>query len=273
MSESDRSVTESGGNGPMIVMIVAGILFCAGSIGGVGFYVWRAARIVAERADEELARAEEAKRAVMQPPTAGPDEPFVRVARAMADGLNDSTRLADSYTPQGKPLLSWRVHLLPRLGEAELYKKFRLDEPWDGPTNSKLMTAIPSIYDPAGPRFGWGPGWTYVRGFTQEGAIFEARARYLLRDVPAGAENTVAIIDVAEPITWTKPDELLWKVGGARPKLGGTGPKDDSFLAATADGHVYRIKRSISDDTLRQLLDRRHDPRVFRLPPDSLLID
>jgi hypothetical protein len=273
MTDSDPMPNESNGNGPMIIMVVAGILLCAGSIGGVGFYVWRAARVVGERAEVELARAEEARQAAMQPAAAGPDQQLTRVARAMAEGLNDPVRLSDSYTPAGKPLLSWRVHLLPRLGETELYKKFRLDEPWDSPTNSKLMVAIPAFYDPPVPRKGWGLGWTYIRGFSHEGAIFEARAGYLLREIPAGAENTLAIVDAGEPITWTKPDELLWKPGGSRPKLGGTGPTDDSFLGATADGHVYRIKRAIADDTLRQLLDRRHDTRVIRLPPDSLLID
>jgi hypothetical protein len=34
----------------------------------------------------------------------------------------------------GKQLLSWRVALLPFLGEMELYKQFHLDEPWDSET-------------------------------------------------------------------------------------------------------------------------------------------
>ncbi|HBE67153.1 MAG TPA: hypothetical protein DDW52_03290, partial [Planctomycetaceae bacterium] len=31
----------------------------------------------------------------------------------------------------GKPLLSWRVHLLPFMDQQALYEKFHLDEPWD----------------------------------------------------------------------------------------------------------------------------------------------
>jgi hypothetical protein len=31
----------------------------------------------------------------------------------------------------GKPLLSWRVALLPQLGYQSLYERFHLDEPWD----------------------------------------------------------------------------------------------------------------------------------------------
>ncbi len=33
----------------------------------------------------------------------------------------------------GKPLLSWRVAILPYVEQQELYNKFKLDEPWDSP--------------------------------------------------------------------------------------------------------------------------------------------
>ncbi len=40
-----------------------------------------------------------------------------------------------NYSGDGKPLLSWRVHILPYLEENELYHQFHLDEPWDSPHN------------------------------------------------------------------------------------------------------------------------------------------
>jgi hypothetical protein len=39
----------------------------------------------------------------------------------------------------GKPLLSWRVALLPYLDSVELHQKFHLDEPWDSPHNLSLV--------------------------------------------------------------------------------------------------------------------------------------
>ena len=42
--------------------------------------------------------------------------------------------------------LSWRVHLLPFLGEKDLHKQFKLDEPWDSPHNRKLIGNIPEFY-------------------------------------------------------------------------------------------------------------------------------
>ncbi|MBV9126015.1 MAG: DUF1559 domain-containing protein, partial [Planctomycetes bacterium] len=39
----------------------------------------------------------------------------------------------------GRPLLSWRVAILPYIEQQNLYNQFRLDEPWDSPTNKKLL--------------------------------------------------------------------------------------------------------------------------------------
>ena len=36
--------------------------------------------------------------------------------------------------PTGKPLLSWRVAVLPYLDLDLLHAQFKLDEPWDGPS-------------------------------------------------------------------------------------------------------------------------------------------
>src|SRR3954452_8845755 len=47
---------------------------------------------------------------------------------------------------QGRPGLSWRVAILPYLGETELYEKFNLDEAWDGPHNRALLGAMPAVY-------------------------------------------------------------------------------------------------------------------------------
>ena len=40
---------------------------------------------------------------------------------------------AYSTDKNGKPLLSWRVHILPFVEGQALYRQFKLDEPWDSP--------------------------------------------------------------------------------------------------------------------------------------------
>ncbi|NLE38522.1 MAG: DUF1559 domain-containing protein [Pirellulaceae bacterium] len=46
----------------------------------------------------------------------------------------------------GKPMHSWRVLILPYLGCDDLHKRYRFDEPWDGPNNRKLHGEIVQIF-------------------------------------------------------------------------------------------------------------------------------
>jgi hypothetical protein len=84
--------------------------------------------------------------------------------------------------------LSWRVHLLPELGEDELYRKFHLDEPWDSPHNLPLVTEMPAAFRAIGSR---APvGWTTLKIFDLEG-----NSRPFLCET-----------DDAHAAPWTRPD-------------------------------------------------------------------
>src|SRR5262249_25696015 len=58
-------------------------------------------------------------------------------ARAMhnSHGTNRHFPAQAVYSPDGKPLLSWRVLILPYIEHDDLYKQFHLDEPWDSAHN------------------------------------------------------------------------------------------------------------------------------------------
>src|SRR5262245_326487 len=71
----------------------------------------------------------------------------------------------------GKPLLSWRVHLLPYLEAENLYKRFKLDEPWDSENNKKLLAEMPDVF-----RVGFEPKdttKTYYQAFAGPGKVLE----------------------------------------------------------------------------------------------------
>jgi RNA polymerase sigma factor (sigma-70 family) len=53
---------------------------------------------------------------------------------------------ADIRDKDGRPLLSWRVAILPFLEQEALYKQFRLDQPWDSEHNLKLLAKMPPVY-------------------------------------------------------------------------------------------------------------------------------
>src|SRR5262249_17316052 len=48
--------------------------------------------------------------------------------------------------PDGEPLLSWRVAVLPYLEYGDLYNQFHLNERWDSPHNIKLLDKMPAVY-------------------------------------------------------------------------------------------------------------------------------
>jgi hypothetical protein len=49
----------------------------------------------------------------------------------------------------GKPLLSWRVAVLPYLEQPSLYQEFHLNEPWDSEHNKQLIAKMPEVFAPA----------------------------------------------------------------------------------------------------------------------------
>ena len=58
-----------------------------------------------------------------------------QIALAMHNYVSANNKFprSASLSETGKPLLSWRVAILPYLEQQDLYNKFNLDEPWDSP--------------------------------------------------------------------------------------------------------------------------------------------
>src|SRR2546430_1113440 len=114
----------------------------------------------------------------------------------------------------GRPLLSWRVAILPYVEQADLYNEFHLEEPWDSPHNSKLLSRMPKLYE--GPGADDPPGRTRYRVFTGDQAAFPERSRQpgplsvgrRFIEFTDGTSNTLLIVEAGEAVPWTKPDEL-----------------------------------------------------------------
>jgi prepilin-type processing-associated H-X9-DG protein len=153
----------------------------------------------------------------------------------------------------GKPLLSWRVAILPYLDEDNLYKQFKLDEPWDSPHNKKLLPRIPKFYQPVrGPSKV--PGGTYYQAFVGKGAAFELELKLRPADFTDGTSNTLMVVEAATPVPWTKPEDLPYVEGQALPALGGQ--FGGNFNALFADGSVSFLSRDVDRDTLRAAITR-----------------
>ena len=76
----------------------------------------------------------------------------------------------------GRPLHSWRVLLLPFIEQDELFKQFRLDEPWDSAHNLALLPRMPKTYAPPGRKASKvPPHHTALHVFVGPGTPFEER--------------------------------------------------------------------------------------------------
>jgi hypothetical protein len=179
------------------------------------------------------------------------------IGLAIANELSQS----DAFLPpaiegtDGTPLLSWRVALLPYLvGQPDagaLFKRFQLDEPWDGPTNRPLLAEMPPIYAAPGVSRP-GAGLTYFRAVVGPGAFLERGRRSKLAELKGPRNAVIMIVEAGEAVPWTKPEELDYDPKGALPRLGGA--SRGGFHAVCVDGTVYFLRDDLSESDLRALI-------------------
>jgi len=156
---------------------------------------------------------------------------------------------------QGKPLLSWRVAILPYIEQQELYNKFKLDEPWDSPNNKALLKEMPTTYV-CPSRSNAEPFATTYQVFSGKGAMFENGQDIGLASITDGTSNTILVVEAKEAVPWTKPADLTFDPEAA-PSLNGAGsPHPGGFNVLFADGAVRFIKLAINLDVFRALITR-----------------
>jgi hypothetical protein len=165
---------------------------------------------------------------------------------------------ADKYRDEnGRQLLSWRVHILPYVEQAELYQQFKLDEPWDSPHNKPLLEKMPDIY--ASAELGGlrdqrtRPGYTTFQTPVGEGTAFGQEKSSRFGNFLDGTSNTVVLVEVKpeKAVPWTAPDDYRFdpKDPGAGLLIG----PDGRWLATLADGSVHEFRSDVSAETLLRL--------------------
>jgi hypothetical protein len=154
----------------------------------------------------------------------------------------------------GKPLLSWRVHILPFLDYNALYRKFKLDEPWDSEHNRKLVAEMPKEY--AAGRLAT-DGKTTILGFSGPGSLFPKPGETIrIHDIKDGTSNTIMCLaaPASQAVVWTKPDDLSISDPALLSKVG------DAFIVAVyCDGsaHTLPVPSSLKELTPRITINGR----------------
>jgi hypothetical protein len=154
-----------------------------------------------------------------------------------------------TYDKEGRPLLSWRVALLPYLGEEALYREFRLDEPWDSLHNKKLIKKLPKCL---GARQGWRyrglVGRTNDLVFTGADTAFPGKKGASKEDVA----KKILVVQSSISVYWTKPHDIPYRADKPLPELferyGG------NIRVMLGDGTYKTLDRNTEEKVLRELI-------------------
>ena len=154
--------------------------------------------------------------------------------------------------PDGKTVHSWRVAILPFLGEKELYAAYKLDEPWDSENNKKILDKMPIVYrNPSANTRDNSPNYF---GLTGPSTGLGEGSGEAIRSFKDGTSNTILVVGANRDIPWTKPEDIPFDPEKDLPKFGGN--HQGGFQAVLADGSVRFIAQAIDKMTLKALLTR-----------------
>ncbi len=177
---------------------------------------------------------------------------------------NDAYR---SYPPayiadaDGKPMHSWRVLILPYLGDPvgnEVYENYRFEEPWNSEHNAALAAKMPDVFrcrnDPAD------TAETHYLALVGEDTMWPGDQPTSFRDLRDGVANVISVVEAsATAVPWLEPQDIA--------------PED--FLAvlseprhwqgttvATADGRVFRLRPDAPSSLVYGMTTRAGGERI-----------
>lgn len=213
---------------------------------------------------------EQAKPAAPEKPqaVAGPKERALsqRNLRAIAQAIQAyhldkghlPTDILDAKTK--KPLLSWRVAILPYIEQRNVYKLIKLDEPWDSENNQRLGQVRLKVYS-AGLDFrGDEQPMTYVKRFTGTETLHRPGTDVDVMKTPDGRPMTLLLAEVGDPVPWMKPDDPLLEPADAnnpfKPKAPAPwkGPYSNVVNVAFADGLAFSLKPDLPKEQIHSLI-------------------
>ena len=155
----------------------------------------------------------------------------------------------------GKPLLSWRVAILPFIEEAALYNEFHLDEPWDSDHNIKLLDRMPATFSHKAKKVK--PGYTVYVAPVNEETLLRKDELTTFANITDGLSNTIMVVEASEEaaVPWTKPEDLDIDPANPLNKLA-SNATPGILQALFGDGSVRVISLSVDVNVLNALFTR-----------------
>jgi len=166
-----------------------------------------------------------------------------------------------SHDAGGKPLLSWRVYMLPYTEHAPLFKQFHLDEPWDSPHNKPLIAKMPDLF--RSPNSKAAAGMTNYLVPIGNGALYAtSQEEPKFEEIKDGLSKTIMFIEVDDQhaVPWTKPDDYAFDPKD--PTKGLRRINDRDFYFCFCDGSVHVVDKDIDPKKLAAMFTRAGGEKV-----------
>jgi len=153
----------------------------------------------------------------------------------------------------GKPLLSWRVQILPFMEQDPLYNAFHMDEAWNSPHNLPLSRQIVPVY--VDPRNTIDPNLTTYLAPIGPRTVLGSGKMVKFRDILDGESQVILVLEVGsdKAVPWAKPDD--WHFDEDAP-IKSLGKVRETIQIAMVDGSVHALVVATSKDILRLLVQR-----------------
>jgi hypothetical protein len=153
----------------------------------------------------------------------------------------------------GKPLLSWRVQILPFMEQDPLYNAFHMDEAWNSPHNLPLSKQIVPVY--VDPRNTIDPNLTTYLAPIGPRTVLGSGKPVKFRDVSDGESQVILVLEVGsdKAVPWAKPDD--WHFDEDAP-IKSLGNAREIILIAMVDGSVHSLVVAEWKDILKLLVER-----------------
>jgi hypothetical protein len=210
--------------------------------------------------------------------------------RQLALAFHDYHGLHGHFPPpyiadaEGKPMHSWRVLILPHLGEDALFNAYNLKEPWNSPQNSRFAAQMPSVFHcPSDPQMP--TGMTNYFCITGAGRTKPGQTDLHPGDISDGIGNTIALTESSSArVSWLEPRDLTMEDIAAGKNTAGApcpcslhGRSDHGvwrssshlLMAAMFDARVRSFPANLDAATLQALLtiDGGEQMNLDDIPP------
>jgi hypothetical protein len=164
---------------------------------------------------------------------------------------------------------SWRIAILPYIGEQELYDKYDFNQEWDSPHNQEVTAHMPDVFrSDSDDKDSTNTSWFMLSG---PDGIFDGENAKGFAQITDGTSNTIIAVEAKRNVHWAKPEDIQIDAKRGLPQLGGY--FENGFNAAMADGSVRFISDKVDPDDLWKLYTASggevFDSRKLDVAPDE----